>query len=81
MKKEGRSIYDTLNLWVDEIGTEEFVPVFLPFLMASNVHPNGKTAFIGMTANHTRKHLARAFMKALFFTAGIMKSFFRRERG
>lgn len=67
-KKEGRSIYDTLNLWVDEIGTEEFVPVFLPFLMASNVHPNGKAAFIGMTANHTRKHLARAVYEGIVFS-------------
>ncbi|MEI3064796.1 MAG: hypothetical protein V8S99_08435 [Oscillospiraceae bacterium] len=34
---EGRSIYEILNAWVTDIPPETFVPVFLPFLMASNV--------------------------------------------
>jgi L-xylulokinase len=54
-KARGESIYEVLNRWVDEISPREFVPVFLPFLMASNVHPNAKGSFVGMSLNHSRK--------------------------
>lgn len=59
-QKRGESIYGVVNAWVDSIPAEEFVPVFLPFLMASNVHPNAKAAWVGMSVSHGRKHLARA---------------------
>ena len=64
---KGESVYDVLNRWVGEIPPEEFVPVFLPFLMASNVHPNAKGSFVGMSLNHTRKHLARSVYEGIAF--------------
>ena len=64
---EGRSIYEILNAWVTDIPPETFVPVFLPFLMASNVHPNAKAAFVGMSANHTRRHLLRSVYEGIVF--------------
>lgn len=67
-RAEGKSIYDILNSWVSGISPEEFVPVFFPFLMASNVHPNAKGCFIGITANHTRKHLLRAVYEGIVFS-------------
>lgn len=66
-KEKGESIYEVLNRWVDEIPPEEFVPVFLPFLMASNVHPNAKGSFIGLSLNHSRKHMARSVYEGIAF--------------
>ena len=63
-----RSIYDVVNAWVEEIGPEQFVPVFLPFLMASNVHQNAKAAFVGLNVSHTRKHLARSIYEGITFS-------------
>ena len=66
-KAAGRSIYDTMNEWVQSVPPEEFVPVFLPFLMASNVHPNAKGSFVGMSVNHTRRHLLRSVYEGIAF--------------
>ena len=63
----GKSIYEVLNDWVGGIGPEEFVPVFLPFLMGSNVHPNAHGCFVGLTLNHGREHLARAVYEGIAF--------------
>lgn len=66
-KEHGQKIYDEMNRWVAEIPPEEFVPVFLPFIMASNVHPNAKGTFVGISANHTRKHLVRSVYEGIAF--------------
>ena len=63
----GESIYEVLNRWVGEITPEEFVPVFLPFLMASNVHPNAKGSFVGLSLSHTRRHMARSVYEGIAF--------------
>ena len=65
--ERGASIYEVVNSWVEEIGPEQFVPVFLPFLMASNVHPNAKGTFVGLNVSHTRKHLARSVYEGIAF--------------
>lgn len=66
-KAKGESIYEIMNGWVESIPPQEFVPVFLPFLMASNVHPNAKGSFVGMSTNHTRKHLLRSVYEGIVF--------------
>lgn len=66
-KAEGRSVYDVMNEWVESIEAREFVPIFLPFLMASNVHPNAKGTFVGMSANHTRRHLVRSLYEGIVY--------------
>jgi len=63
----GRSVYEEINEWVSSIPPEEFVPVFLPFILASNVHPNARGSFIGISSNHTRKHLARSIYEGIAF--------------
>lgn len=75
----GGNIYAELDGWIDEIGPNVFVPIFLPFLMASNVHPNAKGSFIGITMNHSRKHLLRSVFEGICFchrmhTERLMKS-------
>ena len=64
---KGSSIYEILNDWVGGIPPEEFVPVFLPFLMASNVHPNAKGSFVGLSLSHTRRHMARSVYEGIAF--------------
>lgn len=66
-EKKGISVYNVVNSWVEELPPTEFVPVFLPFLLASNVHPNAKGGFIGLSVNHTRKHMARSVYEGIAF--------------
>ena len=66
-KQAGTSIYDQLNQWVESIAPEEFVPVYLPFLMGSNAHPNAKGTFVGLSTNHTRKHMLRSVYEGIAF--------------
>ena len=67
LKAEG-NLYEQLNGWVQEIPPEEFCPVFLPYLLASNVHPNAKGSFVGMSNYHTRAHLARSVYEGIAFS-------------
>ena len=67
-KAEGKSIYDTVNAWVASVPDAEFCPIFLPFLMASNVHPNAKGSFVGISNYHTRAHLMRSVYEGIAFS-------------
>lgn len=66
-KANGTSVYNVVNSWVEEISPNTFVPVFLPFLMASNVHPNAKASFVGLNVSHSRKHMARSVYEGIAF--------------
>ena len=66
-KSNGISVYDVLNEWAESIPAEKFVPIFLPFLLASNVHPNAKGTFVGMNVSHTRKDLLRSVYEGIAF--------------
>lgn len=61
------SIYDQMNRWVESVPDRVLCPIFLPFLMASNVHPNAKGAFVGMERHHTRAHFARSVYEGIAF--------------
>ena len=67
-RKSGQNIYELMNGWVGEIPPEEFCPVYLPFLMASNVHPNALGSFVGISNFHTRKHLVRSVYEGVAFS-------------
>ncbi len=66
-KKRGRSVYDEMNEWAASVSPEEFVPVFHPFLMASNAHPNAMGSFIGLDVSHTRAHLVRSVYEGIVY--------------
>ncbi|NSW52412.1 MAG: carbohydrate kinase [Anaerolineae bacterium] len=66
--KEGDSIYRIMNQWVESIPPGEFCPIFLPFLMASNVHPNAKGSFVGASNYHTRNHFVRSVYEGIAFS-------------
>ena len=61
-------VYQTMNAWVESVPAQEFCPVFLPFLMASNVHPNARGSFVGISNYHTRRHLARSIYEGIAFS-------------
>ncbi|MDO5703160.1 MAG: FGGY-family carbohydrate kinase [Lachnospiraceae bacterium] len=67
LKTKGGSIYDEIDEWVEELPADTFVPIFLPFAMASNVHPNARASFVGANVSHTRKHLARSVFEGIAF--------------
>lgn len=68
MKNEGESVYALADEWVRKISAAEFCPLFLPFLMAGNVHPNAKASFIGITNYHTRSHLIKSVYEGVAFS-------------
>jgi len=65
---EESSIYDSMNKWVASLPPQEFCPVFLPFLMGSNVHPNALGCFVGLSNYHTRQHLVRSVFEGVTFS-------------
>ena len=67
-ERSGQSIYDVMNSWCDEFKPSDFVPVFLPFLNASNVNPLARAAFIGLDASHTRHHMLRAVYEGIVYS-------------
>ena len=67
-KKDGTSVYKLTDQWVEDIPASEFCPIFTPFLMASNVHPNAKASFTGLSNYHTRKHLMRSVFEGIAFS-------------
>lgn len=67
-KKKSESIYSIMNEWVMQIPDEEFCPIFLPFLVGSNVHANAKAAFVGISGHHNRKHIVRSIYEGIAFS-------------
>ena len=64
---EGRSIYEVMNDWAAALPPEEFVPIFLPFLMGTNVHPNAMSCFLGLSLSHTRAHLLKSVYEGIVY--------------
>lgn len=62
------SIFDALDSWIDGIGPSEFVPIFLPFVMASNAHPHARGCWLGINASHGREHLLRGVYEGIAFS-------------
>ena len=65
---EGDGVYAYANKWVESVGPREFCPVFLPFLLASNVHPQAMGCFVGMNNYHTRAHMMRSVYEGIAFS-------------
>ncbi len=67
-RNQNKRLFDIVDGWVEDIPPKEFCPVFLPFLMASNVHPNAMGSFVGISNYHTRAHLLRAVYEGIAFS-------------
>lgn len=68
MKDNKKEMYKQLDENVKSIAAKEFCPIFLPFLMASNVHPNAKSCFVGMNNYHTRAHIIKGLYEGVAFS-------------
>jgi len=66
--ERGQNPYDEINRQIASISPDTFCPVFLPFILGTNVHPNAKGCFIGIGANHTRAHILRAVYEGVCFS-------------
>jgi len=62
------TLYQVIDDMIDQIDTDEFCPVFTPFLMGSNVHQNAKASFVGISSFHRRAHLLRAVYEGIVFS-------------
>lgn len=67
-KEMGTSVYKFADACVDEVPADDFYPIYFPFIMASNVHPNAKASFIGMSFYHTRGHLLKSIYEGVAFS-------------
>ena len=66
-KTSDSSVYDMINKEVEAISYKQFVPIFLPFLMASNVHPNARGSMIGLSVSDTRGVLFRSIFEGICY--------------
>ena len=64
----GQNLYDLANQLVEEAPYDASNLIFLPFLFGTNVDANAKSAFVGISAWHTRKHLLRAIYEGVVFS-------------
>ncbi len=62
-----RAVYENVNEMVDSVLPEECGIVFLPFLFGTNVNPDAKGAFVGLSGIHTRAHMLRAIYEGVVF--------------
>ena len=62
-----QNVYTEANRLALSVGAGEFCPIFLPFIMASNVNPYAKGAFVGINANHTKGHIIRGIYEGIAF--------------
>ncbi len=60
--------YKYIDTEINKVSPKEFCPIFLPFILGTNVHPNAKGSFIGITQNHTRGHLFRSILEGVCFS-------------
>ena len=62
-------LYAECNRIIDEVGINEDVPVFVPYLYASASNPLAQGAFLGMSSFHERKHFVRAVYEGIVFSS------------
>lgn len=67
-KNNKKELYKKIDHIIDSVEAKEFCPIFTPFLMASNVHPNAKASFVGLNNCHTRSHILRSIYEGVAFS-------------
>jgi len=65
--KKQRSIYDLANEWAASIHPEDSDLLYLPFLNGSPDNPRARGSFIGLTMEHTKRHMLRAVYEGIVF--------------
>lgn len=67
-KNNKKELYKKIDEFINSVNATEFCPIFTPFLMASNVHPNAKASFVGVNNYHTRAHILRGIYEGIAFS-------------
>ena len=67
-RREGRSIYNMVNAWVDETPADDGGPIFLPFLYGTNVEADATSCLVGLNHRHQRAHVLRAVYEGVVFS-------------
>ena len=66
--KSVSALYREMDRWVEDVSPDTFCPVFLPFIMASNVNPNAMGSFVGINSFHDISHLSRSMFEGVAFS-------------
>lgn len=64
----GTNIYKEFDKAVGAVSITDVCPIYLPFITASNVHPNARAGFIGMSAWQTRAHMLKSVFEGVAFS-------------
>jgi L-xylulokinase len=67
-KKEGKNPYQEIDKEIASLEETASYPLYFPFIMASNVHPNAKACFLGLSYYHTRAHLLKSIFEGVAFS-------------
>lgn len=65
--KAGLKAYKVADQAVEALGPKEYCPIFLPFVMGSNMHPDATGAFVGLSQFHDRAHLIKSVYEGVVF--------------
>ena len=67
-KKNGKNVYQEFDRLVSSVPATDMCPIYLPFIVASNVHPNAQASFVGMSAWQTLAHFIKAVFEGVAFS-------------
>ena len=66
-QEAGPDPYAQVDAWVAQTATDESGLLFLPFLYGSSVGADATGCLIGLSARHSRRHIARAVYEGVVF--------------
>lgn len=66
-RDHGIDPYAQVDAWVAETAIDETGLLFLPFLYGSSVGADATGCLVGLSARHTRRHIARAVYEGIIF--------------
>lgn len=66
--EQGRNVYKIADEMTASVNPGESSIVFLPFLFGTNINPDAKACFIGISGWHEKKHLVRAIFEGIVFS-------------
>lgn len=79
----GKNVYDTLNRYAEESIPGAGGLLFLPYLLGERSpwwEPNARAAFIGLGAEHTRAHMARAVLEGVAHNLRVILNVFDQDQ-
>ncbi len=78
-RKEGRDVYDILNVKASRIQCGSEGLIFLPYLMGERSpywNPDARACFIGLNMRHKKEHMLRAVFEGVCFNMKLIRDSF-----